>query len=74
MTLLQALRKALGRVREQQGAQIDGYAARYRLVPSDATRGYTLLRSLRYNDEWQPWIEVESFDVDDILYEKWRLV
>jgi LPS sulfotransferase NodH len=74
MTLPQVLRKALGRVRDQQVAYLESPSARYRLMPSDASRGFTLLRSIRYNHEWQPWFEADGFDIDDILYEKWRLV
>ena len=75
MNLPSALRKALAIVRdEKRAAYLEATSCRYRIVPSDHPRGYTMLMSVRYNDEWQPWGEVGHFDVGDILYDKWRLV
>ena len=74
-TLAWALRKALTTVRDEKRAvYLHGASSRYRLMPSAHSRGYTIYLSVRYNDEWQPWGEVESFGVDDILFDKWQLV
>jgi len=41
------------------------------LTPST---GYSLYMSTRYNGAWADWIEVDHFDVSDILLDKWRVV
>lgn len=46
---------------------------RYRLVPGNHARGYTIYLSVRYDGQWQPWIEVDHFGVDDILCDKWQV-
>lgn len=73
MTLPIALGKAIAIVRGKRVAYLQAATSRYRLVPSDRPRGYTIYLSVRYNNEWQPWGEVESFGVDDILCNKWAL-
>lgn len=74
MTLAAALKKALSRVRDQRAAAyLQAPTARYRLIPSETSRGYTILLSVRYNREWQPWGEVDHFGIDDILCEKWEV-
>ena len=74
VTLPVALKKALSRVREQRAAAyLQSAVSRYRLIPSDHPRGYTIYLSIRYNREWQPWGEVDYFGVDDILLDKWQL-
>jgi len=72
VNLPSVLRKALAIVRdEKRAAYLEAASCRYRLVPSDHSRGYTMLMSVRYNDEWQPWGEADHFGVDDILFDKW---
>ena len=75
MNLPDALRKALAALRAEERAVILSTSrCKYRLAPNDQhTRGYLVWRSLRYNDEWLPWNTVESFDVDDILTDKWSV-
>ena len=74
MTLAVALKKALSRVRDQRAAAyLQAATSRYRLIPSNASRGYTIFLSVRYNGEWQPWGEVDHFGVDDILCDKWEV-
>jgi hypothetical protein len=79
VTLQLVLKKALGIVRGEKqpkrAAYLQAGSSRYRLIPSEEhPRGYVISLSVRYNNEWQPWGEVESFGVDDILCDKWRVV
>jgi hypothetical protein len=74
MTLPMALAKAISRVRDQRAAAyLQASTSRYRLIPSEHSRGYTIFLSVRYNNAWQPWIEVDHFGVDDILCDKWQV-
>ena len=76
MNLPMALKKALAIVRrDMRAAYLQSASSRYRLVPStDHSRGYRLSLSIRYNNAWQPWGDVDHFGIDDILYDKWQLV
>ncbi len=71
-----ALRKAIDAIRDEQRAgYIQSTSSRYRLTPDNRhPRGYTIQLSVRYDDEWQPWFEVEHFGIDDILCDKWSFV
>lgn len=75
MTLRDALRKALTIVREQRrGVLLATSQCQYRLAPSEQpSRSYLLSRSVRYNNEWQPWSTVDGFDADDVLTDKWSI-
>ncbi len=75
MTLPQALRKALDLLRKERRTVVLATSkCRYRLVPTDwHQRGFLILLSVHYNDEWQPWSTVGNFDIDDILTDKWRV-
>ncbi len=70
-----ALRKALRIVQdEKRAAYLEAASSRYRLIPSARhPRGYTICLSVRYDDDWQPWGEVDHFGVDDILCVKWKV-
>jgi hypothetical protein len=76
VTLVVALKKALAIVRcDNRAAYLQSWSSRYRLVPSvDHSRGYLMSLSVRYNNEWQPWSEVDHFGIDDILYDKWQVM
>lgn len=74
MNLPTALRKALAIVRnDKRSAYLQGPGDRYRLLPDAKPRGYTLHLSVRYCNAWQPWGEVDHFDVEDILNDKWNV-
>ena len=75
MTLPEALRKALAILRkDSRGVLLTTSRCRYRLAPSSQhARGYLITLSVYYNGEWQPWDTVESFNVDDILTDKWSV-
>jgi len=69
-----ALKKVILRVRDQHGAAyLQASTWSYRLMPSEHSRGYTIFLSVRYNNEWQPWMEVDHFGIDDILCDKWQV-
>jgi len=68
VTLPDALRRALGIVRDEgRAAYLEASQSRYRLIPSSGAQGYSLHMSTRYNGAWADWIEVDHFDVSDIL-------
>lgn len=76
MTLHNALRKAFAILgKEKRGVVIATSQCQYRLAPSDPRSAYTyqITRSVRYNDQWQPWSEANGFDVDDVLTDKWSV-
>lgn len=76
MTLPAALRNALAVVRvSRRAVYLEAATSRYRLIPDEArSSGYVIELSVRYDGQWQPWGEVDHFGVDDILYDKWRVV
>ena len=75
MTLPIALKKALGIVQgSRRAAYFQSTSSRYRLIPSDHSRGYTIYLSVRYDGQWQPWGEVGHFGVDVILCDKWTVL
>jgi hypothetical protein len=76
VTLPAALRSALAVVRiSRRAVYLEAATSRYRLIPDDARPcGYAISLSVLYDDQWQPWGEVDHFGVDDILYDKWRVV
>jgi len=76
MTLRDALRKAFAILsKERRGVVIATSSCQYRLSPSAplSSRSCLISRSVRYDDQWQPWGEVDGFDVDDVLTDKWRV-